>query len=178
MNLTSNVFVAFHSEKLCQKVVAMLKMSGIHPNFTATSSNELLSKIMSYESGVILCETKLKDTVLFDILDYIPSYFHIVAIGTMDALDDLPNQGVFKLSVPLDRNDLIYSVTMLINLDNHGALVHNQFRTPDEELIIQQAKALLIHKYHMTEEQAHRYMQTKSMNSGEKMITIARLILN
>ncbi len=178
MVLNNNVFVAFHSEKLCSKVFAMLTMSGIHPNSTSVTSNDLLTKINNYENGVIVCETKLKDTVLFNFLDDIPSYFHIVAIGTMDTLDDLPNQRVFKLSVPLDRTDLIYSVSMLTNIDNHRALIHNQFRTHDEEIIIQQAKALLIHKYHMTEEQAHRYMQTKSMNTGEKMITIARLILN
>lgn len=178
MIVSSNVFIAFSSEKTAEKVAAMLKTGGINYNSICTTSSDLLNKINMYEDGVIVCGNKFRDTVLVDILDYIPDYFHILAISTMDHLDDLPNERVFKLTVPLNRTDLIYSVSMLMNLDNHHALIHNQFRTKNEEMIIQQAKGVLIHKYHMTEEQAHRYMQTKSMNTGEKMINIARLILN
>lgn len=178
MVLSNNVFIAFRSGKAGNKVAAMLKTGGIHYNAVCTTSSELLTKINMFEDGVIVCGNRFKDTVLIDVLDFIPDNFHILAIGTMDTLDDLPNDRVFKLTVPLNRTDLIYSVSMLMNLDNHRALIHNQFRTEDEEMIIQQAKGILIHKYHMTEEQAHRYMQTKSMNTGEKMINIARLILN
>lgn len=178
MIINSNIFVAFGSEKAAGKVAAMLKSGGIYPSFITHTGSDLLGKLSQYDDGIIVCGTKLKDTVLFDLIDFIPEYFHIVAIGTVSFLDDLPNNRVFKLSIPLNRVDLICSVSMLINLDNHGALIHNRFRSENEEIIIQQAKALLIHKYHMTEEQAHRYMQTKSMNSGEKMVNIARLILN
>lgn len=178
MIINNNVFVAFGSEKASDKVVAMLKSGGIYPNFITHTGSDLLAKLNHYDDGIIVCGTKFRDTVLFDLVDLIPEYFHIITIGTIGFLDDLPNNRVFKLSTPLNRTDLIYSVSMLINLDNHGALIHNRFRTENEEIIIQQAKAVLIHKYNMTEEQAHRYMQTKSMNTGEKMVNIARLILN
>ncbi|MCD7854725.1 MAG: ANTAR domain-containing protein [Clostridiales bacterium] len=178
MIINNNVFIAFGSDKTAGKVAAMLKSGGIYPNFTTHTGADLLAKLNSYDDGIIVCGPKFKDTVLLDIIDYIPEYFHIVAIGSIGFLDDLPDNRVFKLSIPLNRTDLIYSVSMLINLDNHGSLIHNRFRTENEEIIIQQAKAVLIHKYHMSEEQAHRYMQTKSMNTGEKMVNIARLILN
>ncbi|MCD8089638.1 MAG: ANTAR domain-containing protein [Clostridiales bacterium] len=178
MILNNNVFVVFGNDKVAGKVAAMLKTGGIYPNAVMHTGSSLLSVLNQYDEGVIVCGTRFKDTVLFDIIDYIPECFHIVTVGTMDHLDDLPNNRVFKLTVPLNRTDLIYSVSMLMNLNNHRALIHNQFRTENEEIIIQQAKGVLIHKYHMTEEQAHRYMQTKSMNTGEKMINIARLILN
>ncbi len=178
MILSNNVFVVFGGDKTANKVAAMLKTGGIYPNAILHTGASLLAALNQYDEGVVVCGTRFKDTVLLDILDFIPDIFHVVTVGTMDHLDDLPNDRVFKLSVPLDRTDLIYSVSMLMNINNHRALIHNQFRTENEEIIIQQAKAVLIHKYHMTEEQAHRYMQTKSMNTGEKMINIARLILN
>ncbi|MCD7904472.1 MAG: ANTAR domain-containing protein [Clostridiales bacterium] len=178
MILQNNIFVAFASEKVAGKVAAMLKTGGLYPSVICHMGSTLLARLNQYDEGVIVCGTRFKDTVLFDVMDFIPDYFHIVTVGTMDVLDDLPNNRVFKLTIPLNRTDLIYSVSMLLNLNNHRALIHNQFRSEDEEMIIQQAKGILIHKYHMTEEQAHRYMQTKSMNTGKKMINIARLILN
>ncbi|MCD8158177.1 MAG: ANTAR domain-containing protein [Clostridiales bacterium] len=178
MILNNNIFVAFGSEKVASKVAAMLKTGGLFPGVVCHTGSSLLARLNQFDEGVIVCGTRFKDTVLLDVIDYIPDYFHIVAVGTMDTLDDLPNNRVFKLTIPLNRTDLICSVSMLLNLNNHRALIHNQFRTENEEMIIQQAKGVLIHKYHMTEEQAHRYMQTKSMNTGEKMINIARLILS
>ncbi len=178
MVINNNIFVAFGSEATAKKVAAMLKTGGIYPTCICSTGGTLLSRLNSFDNGIIVCGTKFRDTVLFDILDFIPEEFQIVAIGSIDSLDDISDTRVFKLSTPLNRSDLIYSVSMLMNLDNHHLIVHNRFRTKNEEIIIQQAKSVLIHKYHMTEEQAHRYMQTKSMNTGEKMITIARLILN
>ena len=40
------------------------------------------------------------------------------------------------------------------------------------------AKELLINRHNMTEEQAHRYIQKKSMDTGKRNVEVAKIILN
>ena len=50
-------------------------------------------------------------------------------------------------------------------------------RSQEEENLIRSAKELLMDRNGMTEEQAHRFLQKKSMDSGVKMVQTARLVL-
>ena len=42
--------------------------------------------------------------------------------------------------------------------------------------LIDEAKSLLMERHGMTEEQAHRFLQKKSMDSGAKMVQTAKLV--
>ena len=50
-------------------------------------------------------------------------------------------------------------------------------RSDKERQIIEQAKALLMERNHMTEDEAHKYVQKTSMESGTDMTETARMIL-
>jgi response regulator NasT len=51
-------------------------------------------------------------------------------------------------------------------------------RNREDEHIVADAKRLLINRYSMTEEQAHRYIQKKSMDTGRKLVDIAKIVLS
>ena len=50
-------------------------------------------------------------------------------------------------------------------------------RSEEEMALIDEAKSLLMERHGMTEEQAHRFLQKKSMDSGAKMVQTAKLVL-
>ena len=50
-------------------------------------------------------------------------------------------------------------------------------RSKEEEAIIKEAKALLMERNRMTEEEAHRYIQKCSMDSGTNMVEMAKMVL-
>ena len=50
-------------------------------------------------------------------------------------------------------------------------------RTAEEEKIINKAKALLMERNQMTEEEAHRYLQKTSMDNGTSFTETAQMIL-
>ena len=52
------------------------------------------------------------DKNLEKIIDEIPDDFNILVLGNRTQLDDFPDGRVFKLSTPLQKNDLICSVDM------------------------------------------------------------------
>ncbi len=50
-------------------------------------------------------------------------------------------------------------------------------RCPEEEALLSQAKGLLMDRRGMTEEQAHRFLQKRSMDGGVKLADTARQVL-
>ncbi len=50
-------------------------------------------------------------------------------------------------------------------------------RCPEEEALLSRAKAALMDRRGMTEEQAHRFLQKRSMDGGVKMTDTAKQVL-
>ena len=50
-------------------------------------------------------------------------------------------------------------------------------RDPRDENYIRNAKEVLMQRRHMTEEQAHKYLQKESMDTGRKLVESAQMIL-
>ena len=51
-------------------------------------------------------------------------------------------------------------------------------RSKDEQEMIAEAKALLMERNNMTEEEAHRYLQKNSMDSGTNIVETAEMVLS
>lgn len=85
------------------------------------------------------------------------------------------------LSMPLKVNDLISTVGMMcdgIQRRRRKAKLKPRERSPEEEADIRAAKELLMARNHMTEEEAHRYLQKCSMESGTNIAETARMALS
>lgn len=79
-------------------------------------------------------------------------------------------------TLSLNRQLLINSVETFVGIIERRK--HRAKRTPEEEKIIRDAKAYLMEIHRMSEEQAHRFIQKRSMDTGAKFIDTARMILN
>lgn len=173
-----NILVAFSNQKVSDTVAKMLTYGKFRPSYVCSSGSELRKQFNYYRGGIVICGYKLKDCSIVQLAEDVPPNFNIVLIGNKAQMELCENERIFKLAVPLHKEDLIYSVSMLLNMEsntNHGIV---KIRSEEEQKIIRLAKACLIDRYSMTEEQAHRYMQKKSMDSGKKLIDIAKIILN
>lgn len=136
-------------------------------NVSATANSWYgLQKLLAYfNSGIIICGY-LNDENTPTFLNELSASFQIILIGNPQQLGFVDNPHIYKLAVPIHRNELISCVEMLLG---------NPY-TKDEQLIAQ-AKNVLIHKYNLTESQAYTYIQKKSMSMGKKMTDIAKIIL-
>lgn len=176
----NNIIVAFRNEKISDTVIRMLSLEGINACAECTSGAEVRKQVSYLGTGILICGYNLRDTSIVSLIDDIPESFGVILIGNYSQISLCDNDRVFKLAVPLSKSDLIYSVTMLMNMEakyrNDSTSVN--IRVESEKKLIEEAKNLMLDKYNMTEEQAHRYMQQKSMNTGRKLVDIAKIILN
>ena len=84
------------------------------------------------------------------------------------------------LSMPLKLHDLINTVDMMIQgIERRRRKRREKPRERNEEQarLIKDAKEVLMSRNHMSEEEAHRYIQKCSMDSGTNMVETEQMVL-
>ena len=82
--------------------------------------------------------------------------------------------------MPLKVQELVNTVNMMV--DNMERRRRKRRLTPKvrndkDTAMIAEAKELLMSRNHMTEEEAHRYIQHSSMDTGTNMVETAQMVL-
>ncbi len=167
-----NIFIVFANEGVAVKTAKMLLKDGIKPICVCSSGMEIKRRISYYQNGIIICGYKLKDCSVIQLAEDIPKNFSIIMIGSASQVDLCNNDKIFKLGVPLKKDDITCTISMLINFAEKKRIK----RTDAENETIYKAKTFLIDKYGMTEEQAYKYIRKKSMDMGVKITHMAEII--
>ena len=85
------------------------------------------------------------------------------------------------LSTPLKVHDLVSTLEMMSAAQIRRRKKKKQEpakRSSEERELLNQAKHILMERNHMTEEEAHRYIQKCSMDSGTNMIETAQMVIS
>ena len=90
--------------------------------------------------------------------------------GSIDKINIYSDEKVYKISTPIKHEDIINYIDMACYKNTQNIKEKNN-------KIIEEAKRLLILYNNFTEENAHKYIQKKSMDNGKKNIDIAKLII-
>ena len=104
----------------------------------------------------------------------------VLVISSPGNLELCGDRNLIKLAVPSSRAEFFASLDLAQGVLAGGApapRLHIQ-RSAEEERLICRAKAVLMDRSGMSEEQAHRYLQKKSMNSGARLTQTAQLVLD
>jgi AmiR/NasT family two-component response regulator len=171
------IVVAIENEGIRKRISDMLEASGILIRGSCRSGAEAIRWIKKMGGGIIICGYKLADMMASDLAVDLNGAAMILVIATPSLLNMCNNESIFKLAAPVSKGDLIASVRMLMQLEEKHIRISPPRRTDKENAEVAQAKELLMSKNGMSEEEAHRYIQRKSMDSGAKAVETARLII-
>ena len=83
--------------------------------------------------------------------------------------------------MPIKVQDLIGTLEMmLIDMERRRKKrkQEKKKRSPKDQELIRHAKELLMERNHMSEEEAHRYLQKSSMESGTNIVETAEMVLS
>ena len=89
--------------------------------------------------------------------------------------------GILGLSTPIKVYDLLNTVNMMLqSMDRRRKKRRKELknRDPKQQETIRKAKELLMTRNNMSEEEAHRYLQKSSMDSGTNMVETAEMVLS
>ena len=160
-----NVFIAFSKKETALAIAKMVISSGYRVASVSTNIVDTIHNVSYYKDGVIICDCGKNGAYLKEAIYDLSDSFSVVVIGNREQLAGYSGDRIFKLAVPLKKNDLMCSLDMLSTVESSYMPTINS-KNDDERKMIDRAKRVLIDVYSMTESQAHRYMQKKSMDTG------------
>lgn len=188
--LIRGVIVTFHEQKAIQKIVNILEKSCIIVRGTAVSGNSTLRLISPEDGGgVLVCGSQFTDMSSKELLNLLPEDYDMLLLSTKGAGAERAD-GLYTLSLPLRADDLVSSVKMLLEtrqlssdysrrkqLEKKNVFSVVEQRDEQDQRLIEKAKTLLMNRNNMSEEETHYFLQKKSMDSGTKILEIARNVL-
>ncbi|MHB8961926.1 MAG: ANTAR domain-containing response regulator [Saccharofermentanales bacterium] len=192
-----NLIIALNDHPTAQKIRTILNGSGIPvAGVCTTAAQTILLARRLQGTGLVICQSRFTDqTADFVAEQLLPDYeFLVLTHGDLKAA--YAGKGMYSLHLPLMRTDLIDSVRMLlaagtkpdgspgtvkasqVNKEDREKGKEKKNRSMEEIKLIEDAKNVLMVRNNLTEEQAHRFLQKKSMDSGCRLTDTARTIID
>lgn len=173
----NHILVAFAGEKTRQRMTDIFESTGIRVSASCSSGAEVLRWCGRMGGGVVLSGYRLMDMMADELFENLPQGFSMLLLATEMELESCNHDGICKLSAPVQRSELVDSVRMLLDQSGRETAPVPK-RSTEDKLLITRAKELLMSRNCMTEEQAHRFIQKRSMDTGSKMVETAMRILD
>ena len=170
------IVVAFERQSNCDRLREALESTGEFTCLTCRSAAQVKRTVGKLRVDLVVCGFKLGEesceTLYFDL----PQRCVMLMVAPQAQLDLCEAAGIFKLPAPIRRGSLLSSVRLLAQLGQGRDRASAQ-RSPEERELVERAKRVLIERGGMTEDQAHRFLQKRSMDSGARLADTARQVL-
>jgi response regulator NasT len=127
--------------------------------------------------GIVISGFKLSEMTAADLAYDLNGVAMVLAVAPPQHLEQCISDNIFKLPTPFSRGDLVSSVRMLLQMQEKHYRAAPPRRSEKDTGDISKAKEILMSKNGMTEEEAHRFIQRRSMDTGMKAAETARLII-
>ncbi len=177
-----NIVVAFAKTKDTQNFKSILSRGGYDSVVTCTSGVQALSAMDDFGSGVIICGYRLSDMLYSELFEDIPPYFKMLLVASEShAPAESDKENFIYLPTPLKMDDLFSTLGIIdegVQLIRRKSKERRLNRSDADKKTIERAKAILMERHHMTEPQAHKYLQKCSMDSGVDMLETAEMIIS
>ena len=165
------LLLVFETEKTGSRIKEMIETAGLAECFLCHSAAEAKRLVYSKSIFAAVCGYKFQ-------FEDLPDSCYGLVLAPQSILVLIGNERLFKLVAPVSRGDLLAAVGMLLQASAQEDRTVRSGRTRKEQETIDAAKQLLIAQMAMSEEQAHRYLQKRSMDSGIKMFKTAHMVLD
>ncbi|MCD7883589.1 MAG: ANTAR domain-containing protein [Lachnospiraceae bacterium] len=174
-----NIVVAFPKPEDAKNVRNLLVRSGYSVGAVCTSGAGALSAADRLGAGIIVCGYKLPDMIYSELCEDMPASFAMLLVASARVVGEGIKEGVLLVTMPFHINDLLDSLETLISNQERRRRQKRMMaphRSEEEKKLIADAKSLLMERNGMTEEEAHRYLQKTSMDSGTNMVETAQML--
>ncbi len=177
----SSMIVVFPKKETAANIRNILIRSGMDVAGVCTTGAQALQCADTLDEGIVICGYRMKDMMYSELRECLPEeVFEMLLIASPDKWSDGLVGGVIGLPLPLKVYDLLNTIEMMqqeLRRRKKKRREAAKNRNPEQKALIAEAKALLMERNHMTEEEAHRYLQKSSMDSGTNMLETAQMVL-
>ena len=171
------VIVAFEGEKSLGKVKELLESCGHMDCVACLSPDQVKRTVAMQRVGAVVCGYKFPGCSAQELFQDLPDYCAMLVMAPEGLLGLIEDPDIFTLRLPAPKSEILASVRMLIQIEGRLERLRKPHRDKRDQAAIDQAKDLLISRRGFTEAQAHRYLQRRSMDSGQSMSRTAHIVI-
>lgn len=177
--MVGSIIVALSKIEDAKYISNVLRHRGLETSTVCTSGSTVLSTMQHLDHGIVICSRRLTDMHYTQLIEYLPADFEMLLLAPKSVVDDC-DPDTMVLGMPFRAADLIGTVEMMLTQQNRRLKKQKaakKQRTEREQNYINNAKWLLMERNQMSEQEAFRYIQKCSMDSGTNMVETAQMIL-
>ncbi|MCR5250486.1 MAG: ANTAR domain-containing protein [Lachnospiraceae bacterium] len=176
-----SLIVLFGKNEEGRAIRNLLLRNGYEVAALCNTGAQALAEADMLDGGIVVCGYRYPDMICKELADDLPKGFELLLIARADLIEEgVPEEAVL-LKMPLATVDLFSTLGMMLGRRERIRKKKKALpkkRSAEEQALIDRAKALLMERNHMSEEEAHRYLQKCSMDSGTGLTESAGMILS
>lgn len=176
-----NVIILFPKVEVGKSIRSLLIKNGIEVTAVCSTGAQVIHSIDNLDGGLVICGYQYVDMIYTELLSYLPDTFEMLLLASQNRRSEIDETGVVCMGMPFKAYELVENVQYMLKriYKKYKERKEQPKARSEEELsIISHAKMILMDKGAMTEEEAHRYLQKKSMDYGMSLVATARDILD
>ena len=177
----SNIVIAFPKKEVAQNIRKILSQSGYSVQAVCSTGAQALASVNNLENGILICGSRFIDMMYMEIHDYLPPEFQMLLIASPTSIQEREVENLVCLECPMKVHELLQTLEMMegqIRRRRKRFRSIPRQRSEEDRQMIEQAKALLMDRNKFSEEEAHRYIQKRSMENGTGLVEVAQMILS
>jgi response regulator NasT len=175
-----SIIIGFPKAEDAVNIKNVLIRNGYDVCDTCTSGAQIISRAIDLDEGIVLCGYQFSDMHYSELNNYLPKGFEMLLVASSEKLELCQDNGIVCLRMPFKTYDLLNTLQMMTYQYQRKKKKEKEkpkIRSEEEKAIIYKAKLVLMDRNNMTEEEAHRYIQKNSMDSGTNMVEMSEMIL-
>lgn len=171
------IVVAFAHEEAQRRILRLLDAGGYTVAGCFFSGADVIRTVHKLEGAAVVCGFRLRDMTAAELAENLAPDTAVLVIASATNLDLCEGETLYKLAVPASRADLYASVDTLLRFRRDHSRRPPPQRQEEAQKLIRRAKELLMDVNRMSEAEAHRFLQKRSMDTGLRLEQTARLII-
>ena len=166
----STLIVAFPKIEEAKAVRSLLVRRGYDVAVPCTSGAQAINQADNLSDGIIICGYKLSDNMLYsELYEYKPKSFEILLVASQNLWEECHDSNVVCVAMPIKVNDLLSTIEIM---------QQSQIRRRRKARTTPRKRSQEEQKNNMTEQEAFRYIQKCSMDSGNTMVESATMVMS
>ena len=177
----TNIIVLFPKIEDAKNIRNLLVRHGFQVPAVCTTGAQALASANGLGDGIVVCGYKYPDMMYSELQDCLPSHFEMLLVASQRVWSEYGREGIVCVSMPLKVHELLSTLEMMaagIERRRKKRRSRPKERSEADKRVLQEAKSLLMERNGMTEEEAHRYIQKCSMDSGTNLVETAQMVIS
>ena len=175
----ADIIVAFPKIEDAKNLRKLLNRNGYDVTVVCDTGAQIINAVNELDGGIVVCGYHFSDMHFSEINEYLPRGFQMLLLASPAKLAENDVSDLISLAMPFRLQDLLNTLEMMMGQYRRWKKKQKhkpKIRSESDKRRIDAAKALLMERNQMTEEEAHRYLQKLSMDGGNSIVETAEMI--